>query len=81
MDEKFRAILDALPPKPPRSRLEPYRELIRELRNRGRTYREIAQVLEEHCRLSVAPSTVHGFVQARSLNGNGRGPNSKGPVS
>ncbi len=71
MDEKFRAILDGLPPKPPRSRLEPYWELISEMRNRGRTYREIAQVLDEHCRVSVAPSTVHGFVRARSPNGNG----------
>ncbi|MBV9505298.1 MAG: hypothetical protein JO323_09885 [Acidobacteriia bacterium] len=48
------------------------RGLIREMRNRGRTYREIAQVLAEHCRISAAPSTVHGFVHARSLDGNGR---------
>ena len=31
MDAKFAEILDALPDKPPRSRLEPYREFILEL--------------------------------------------------
>ena len=66
MDERFTAILDSLPPKEPRSRLEPYRELIREMRRRGRTYREIAQVLAERCQLRVAPSTVHEFVSRRS---------------
>jgi hypothetical protein len=72
MEKRFQAILDGLPPKPPRSRLEPYQELIREMRNRGRSYREIVQVLEEHCRVSAAPSTVHSFVQARSLDGKRR---------
>ena len=41
MDEKFEAILKSLADKPARSCLEPYRELIEELRNRGWTYREI----------------------------------------
>src|SRR6516162_4929908 len=45
MDRKFEDILDTLPEKPPRSRLEPYRELIGELRKRGRTYRDIAGIL------------------------------------
>lgn len=72
MDETFQAILDSLPPKPPRSRLEPYRELIREMRRRGRTYREIAQVLAEKCQVRVAPSTVHDFVRIRSRRSKGR---------
>jgi hypothetical protein len=66
MDAKFTAILESLPPKVPRSRLEPYRELIREMRRRGRTYREIAQVLDERCQVQVAASTVHEFVRRRS---------------
>jgi len=66
MDERFQAILDSLPPKSPRSRLEPYWELIRELRRRGRTYREIAQILAEKCQVTVAPSTVHDFVRLRT---------------
>ncbi len=66
MEAKFVAILESLPPKVPRSRLEPYRELIREMRRRGRTYREIAQVLGERCQVQVAASTVHEFVSRRS---------------
>ena len=37
------AEIDNLPDKPPRSKLEPHHELIRELRRKGRTYREVAQ--------------------------------------
>jgi IS30 family transposase len=64
--DKFRAILDALPEKPPRSRLEPYGELIDELRRRRRTYREIVSVLAEKCDLRVSISTIHDFVRAKS---------------
>ncbi len=66
MDDKLQVILDSLPEKPPRSRLEPYRELIDELRRRGRTYREIARILVEKCQLQVSRSTVHDFVRGRS---------------
>ena len=66
MDTKFREILDGLPDKPPRSRLEPYRELIRELRRRRRTYRDIAHILAEKCQIQVTASGVHDFVRKRS---------------
>ena len=66
METKFKEILDGLPSKRPRSRLEPYRELIRELRRRGRTYRDIAQILGEKCQVQVTASGVHDFVRARS---------------
>jgi hypothetical protein len=66
VDERFQAILDNLPSKPPRSRLEPYWELIRELRRRGRTYRDIAQLLAEKFEVAVSPSTVHDFVRVRT---------------
>lgn len=65
MDERLREILEALPRKPPRSRLEPYREFIEELRRLGRTYREIAAILAEKCQLQVSSSAVHEFVQIR----------------
>jgi len=39
MDDKVSEILDGLPPKPPRSRLDPHVKLIEEMRRRGRTYR------------------------------------------
>lgn len=66
VDQQIADILDSLPPKTPRSRLEPYRELIREMRRRGRTYREIAQVLGERCGVQIAASSVHEFVRRRA---------------
>jgi IS30 family transposase len=65
MREDLRNILDNLPPKPPRSRLEPYSAFIHEMLQRGWTYREIASVLGEKCAVPVAPSTVHHFVRVR----------------
>src|SRR5438128_4932327 len=62
-DDQVRKILDALPKKVSRSRLEPYRELIRQLRRRRRTYREIAQLLGEHCQLRISVTAVHKFVE------------------
>ena len=43
--DNFQDILDGLLPKPPRSRLEPYRGLIDKLRRRGSTYCEIVDIL------------------------------------
>jgi hypothetical protein len=62
MDPKFQAILNALPANRPRSRLEPYRELILEMRKRGRSYREIASVLRHACDIRVGTSTINDFV-------------------
>jgi hypothetical protein len=67
MNARFEDILNGLPEKPPRSRLEPFRELIGELRRRDRTYREIASILAEKCQLQAAPNTIHDFVRMRSL--------------
>ena len=58
--------IDNLPDKQPRSKLEPHRELIRELRRKGRTYREVAHLFEERLGLYVAPSTLHSFVKVRA---------------
>jgi hypothetical protein len=55
-----------LPPKPPRSKLEPHRELIRELRRKGRTYREVSLLFAERLGLQVAPSTLHSFIKVRA---------------
>jgi len=65
MDDRLKDILDALPTKSPRSRLEPYREFIQELRRRGRTYRDIASVLSEKCQVQVSASGIHDFVRTR----------------
>ena len=47
MEDKLTEILNQLPPKPPRSRLDAHAELIEELLKQGRTYKEIAHVLAE----------------------------------
>jgi len=41
-------------------------ELIEEMRRRGRTYRDIAEILLNQCQLRIAPSTVFRFVRTRS---------------
>lgn len=64
MDPKFQAILNSLPTNPTRSRLEPYRELILEMRRRGQSYREIARVLQQSCHLRAGTSTINDFVLA-----------------
>ena len=69
MSRKLQDILDSLPEKPPRSRLEPYRALIGELRRRNRTYREIVSILAEKRDLRVSVSTLHDFVRLRSRVG------------
>src|SRR5438105_173459 len=66
MEGKLNEILDGLPERPPRSCLESFRDFINELRRRKRTYREIAQILEERCQLRVSKSTVHRFLRGRS---------------
>ena len=64
MDEdQLRNIIAALSEKLSRSRLEPYRQLIGELRRRRRTYREIARILGEKCDLLISATAVHNFVR------------------
>jgi hypothetical protein len=66
MDERLRALLDQIPEKSPRSKLEPHVDVIRELRRKGRTYQEIAEFFGKHLNVTVAASTIHAFVQVRA---------------
>src|ERR1700680_1981866 len=66
MENAFQAILDSLPPTRRRSKLDPYAALIRALRARGRSYREIVTILRERCGLRAATHTVYHFVRARA---------------
>jgi hypothetical protein len=66
MEHALQAILDSLPPPRRRSKLEPYAALIRALRARGRSYREIVTILRERCGLHVATHTVYHFVRVRA---------------
>ncbi len=65
LGETIRQLLDAVPHRSP-SKLEPHAAVIRELRKKRRTYSEIAQFLEQHLQLRVAPSTLHYFVKSRA---------------
>ena len=62
-------------PKPPpassrnpafQSKLEPYREFIRECRSKRWSYPHIAEALREQHGLSAAPSTIFSFVKVRA---------------
>jgi hypothetical protein len=66
MDPALHAMLETLPPARRRSKLEPHAALIRALRTRGRSYREIVLILREHCGVSVGVHTVFHFVQRRT---------------
>lgn len=66
MEPTHQIILEFLPPKSPRSKLEPHRELIRELRRKGRMYREVAQLFCDRLGMHVEPSTLHSFVKVRA---------------
>ena len=64
--DNFEEILNSLPAKSGRSRLDPYGSLIDKLLRRGRTYREIGRILAEKCNVHIAFSTIHHFVRRRS---------------
>jgi IS30 family transposase len=69
MDPIISRILDNLPDKPPRSKLEPHADVIATLRRKRCTYREIAEFLREHLGTIVSPSTIHDFVRVRRGRG------------
>src|SRR5208282_6655052 len=66
MDPTLRSLLDSIPQKPPRSKLETHRELIRQLRRKGCTYRDIVRILHERVGLDAAVSTIHSFIKVRA---------------
>jgi len=72
MESAHRAILENLPPRPRRSKLDPYAALIRALRARGRSYREIVGILQTRCGLSVGTHTLYHFVRTRLPRPTGR---------
>ena len=66
MDPTLHSLLETTPQKPPRSKLETHRELIRQLRRKGCTYRDIARILHERVGLEVAVSTINSFIKVRA---------------
>jgi hypothetical protein len=79
MEKALQAILESLPPRRRRSKLEPYAALIRALRVRGRSYREIVTILGEQCGVRVAVHTVYHFVRAREEKKGARRPPHRQP--
>src|ERR1035438_8393365 len=65
IDPSISRLLDDIPEKPPRSKLELHADVIATLRRKRRTYREIAEFFREHLAITVAPSTIHDFVRVR----------------
>ena len=64
--EKICSFLETANEYPAKSKLEPYTELIRSLRKKRWTYRQIAAALQTEFQLPVAPSTIHNFLKVRS---------------
>jgi IS30 family transposase len=69
MDPIISKLLDELPDKRPRSKLEPHADVISALRRKRHTYREIAEFFGEHLSITVSPSTIHDFVRVRRGRG------------
>jgi hypothetical protein len=66
MDDALHTLLHELPARRPASRLAPHARLIRELRRRGRSYREIVEILAQRCDVHVGLHTLYNFVQVRA---------------
>jgi hypothetical protein len=66
VEDKFQDILTKVTKKSGRSPLEPYGDLIDELRGRGLTYRDISEILTAELKFHVPKSTVNDFVRERS---------------
>jgi hypothetical protein len=70
MDEQLspelQRIFDNTPEDKPRSRLEPYRELILLWRRHGKSYRRIQALLADKCQVGIAYEPLRRFVQRRN---------------
>jgi hypothetical protein len=66
MDGTFKDIMGSVNAKPGRSRLEPYGELVEELRSQGFTCRDIASLLAEKCQFRTSKTAVNNFVRAQA---------------
>ena len=66
LDEQIADFLATADDRPPPSKLEPYADLIRGLRQRRWTYRKIAAALRERFGLATGKSSIHDFVRVRA---------------
>jgi transposase len=70
LDQKITDFLARAEPKPTPSKLEPYAEFIRTLRQRRWSYVEIAKTLRDEFGVQAHPTTVHAFVKVRAKKKN-----------
>ncbi len=61
--DQLRQLLDELPYREPRSSLAPYRELVKEMRRREYSYREISRFLAERCAVEISHNAVRNFLK------------------
>ncbi|HTF72408.1 MAG TPA: hypothetical protein VK638_58045 [Edaphobacter sp.] len=66
MDERLQQIFDSVPAEEPRSRLDPYRELILRWRRQGKSHDRIRQLLSDKCGVKVAYGPLYRYIQRRS---------------
>jgi hypothetical protein len=59
-------IYDGTPEDEPRSRLQPYCELILRWRRQGKSYRKICKLLADKCDVRIGRTALNEFVQRRS---------------
>lgn len=65
-EQKITDFLARAETRPAASKLESYHQLIRTLRQRRWTYRDIATVLRNEFGVRAAPSTIHAFLRVRA---------------
>lgn len=61
-EDQIRQLLNELPERGPRSRLDTFRDLIVEMRNRQYSYRDISRFLAERCGLQISHNAVRNFL-------------------
>jgi IS30 family transposase len=66
LDQRISDFLARSEARPALSKLEPYAEVIRTLRQRRWTYQEIAHALRDEFGVTAALSTIHAFVKVRA---------------
>jgi hypothetical protein len=66
MNDGLDQILNDIPMKGSRSKLESHSRLVEEMLRRGRTYREMVSILRERCGVHASISTLHFFVRRRA---------------
>ena len=66
LSPELQRIFDSTPEDVPRSRLEPYRELILLWRRQGKSYRRIQALLADKCQVGIAYEPLRRFVQRRN---------------